>query len=384
MGISTLPEDSFTSLKDSTKDILHHRKGPDGAAIPFSLELERIYIVNEEDFLNFTSEGEENVNGISISAIRWVAEQFYPDVIRGGVYIDPSLDRLGESTPRGRIYLHPEICVEDVQENLSWAGIEIDESAAVWLVFLHEIAHVFLGHTTNDPALTDAEIEEATKFLKSLPQGYQKYHKHRTEQVTKQQDAEADEWAVQQFTMLTRKGVFDMLEREEKLQQLRMEQTRVAEEIAKIEHEENEKAKQLAEEKREADKVRLELKLRGKSLLWLESNWKKLPTFLNKCFEQLQEMAEEYDTLDTEGKSLYEEVQTLKGLLKQASGEGDANLCASIRNDSQRQVGASVALDDDLKHFLDCVINSRELWVVGEDTPLRFLDPVRRNPKTDW
>jgi len=340
--------------------------------------------LNDEDLLNFTSEGEETVNGVSISAIRWMVEQFYSYVVPGGVYIDAGLDRCGISTPRGRIYLMPEISVEAVQENLSWSKIFIDRQAAVFCVLLHEVGHLALGHVIYNTTVTDAQIEKAETFLDTLPVEWREYHRQITKRVTKRHDDEADQWAVQQFTMLTKKGVFAMLENEVKLQELRTEQERIAEEIGRIEEEQVGREAEIAEERKKVEKTRLEQELRSKSLLWLLADWRRIPTFLNRCFKQLLEMAEEYDTLDTEEKKLYQEVATLQGLLKRAAGEDAVNLIASIRNASQKQAGEPIKLTDELKHFLGCVVSSRERWAVGEASPIRFLDPSRRSPKTDW
>jgi len=152
-----------------------------------------------DDLANIIKNEDEACNGISISKFRELARKQYP-FIRGGIYVDPKV--VAVCTPNGRIFLNPDISTDTVAR-FETGDIKIDEKAAAWLTFLHEVAHLALGHICNDA--TCAEIASAEERRKQWTMEETAIY---ADIVLKHQE-EADRWAVLEYKQLKKGGVIN-------------------------------------------------------------------------------------------------------------------------------------------------------------------------------
>jgi len=153
----------------------------------------------DDDFTKIISRQPEFCNGVPIEKFREIASKRYP-FVTGGIYVDTKVSG-GMCNAQGRIFLNSEISIDVVAR---FAGeVEIDNRAAAWLCFLHEVGHLALNHVRTDA--TPEEIQAATKrlALENLSQDEKELYAV----IRLKNQSEADRWAVNEYKQLKKEGL---------------------------------------------------------------------------------------------------------------------------------------------------------------------------------
>jgi hypothetical protein len=148
---------------------------------------------------------------INISALRAFREAFYPD-IKVEIILDPGLKNKGlRGLAEGdTISLSEIISSEDISDWQSRlpGGVKINAVGALYCILLHELGHVWLGHTTRKrKAQTDTRpsvtVEEAIKELQLSEELGE-----RVKRLIAEREEVATKFAIIEFMRLKDLGVF--------------------------------------------------------------------------------------------------------------------------------------------------------------------------------
>ena len=148
---------------------------------------------------------------MEIAELRAFRQQFYPD-IEVEIILDPGLKNKGFRglASEGKIALSEIITSGDIAywEKLL-PGIKINAIGALYLNFLHELGHVFLGHVKAKSGTAQQTDKHKTLLgvddaVKRLPEDLQETARR----ILEERELMCDAFAIVEFMRLLKLGVF--------------------------------------------------------------------------------------------------------------------------------------------------------------------------------